>query len=495
MFDSLTPDRSLDSLIEQVHPAVEAHTAEWELALDAYDGEGGFLDGENLWRFPRENESEWQARKRQARYHNFSATLVDYYTRKVCAEISRETTDEGLQAWWMNVDGAGTDATTFMRRNLAKALAAGHVGLLVDKTPEAPDGPRRVDERASVFVTRYLPTAILDWRLAHDEAITAVKLLEDVVSDDLIADPSNEQRVLLWDRDEWVRVTAADTDRVAIDRQEHGLGLVPLVVLRPFRSARWAFVGKPLVPASVLCAIYNRGSEQDTVLRDQAFSVFVVQLPPDADLDKAKKALGDEVGATRALFAFGPAEYQTPDMAVSETLEQHQTFLVQALYRAAHVPFDNASRDAQTAEAIRLEHEALEAVLKGVADECHRVEIALAKLYFAWTSATPEAAAAAFEAADVQIVYPDTFFEADPKAELDVLAAAIPAVQSQTFEHEAQKRIVALTAPDLDEGTRDKIHNEIDTAQPEPALPDPNALRQGAEARLQQAMNQNEAAA
>jgi len=496
---SLPANVTLKALLEQKHPAVDAHTKGWEVSLDAYDGEGGFLDGKYLNQFQRENADDILRRRDQARYHNYCQTLVDYYVRKVFSKVTRDTTNELLKAWWENIDGAGTDATTFMRSCLAKALAAGHIGILADKTQSVPTGPSVADERAEVFVTRYLPQAILDWRLAKDAKITAVKLHEDVESDDLLAGGS-EERLLLWDVDEWVRVTEAEGDdqQIEVERQTHNLGLVPFVVLRPFPSARWTLIGKALVEPSVLKALYNRGSEQDVVLRDQAFSVMVVQMnDPEGDVEEAKRLLGNEIGPTRALFVKGTATYETPSMEVPAVLEASQNYLVASLYRMAHVPFDVGSKESQTAEAIRLQHEALQAVLLNVAAECQRVELELAKLYFAWTSATPEMAQQAFESADVQITYPETFFEADPQVELEMLSAAMNAVPAPTFEKEIQKRIVAMAAPSLDGSTLDAIHAEIDGGQAEKTDPvEAMALRGGAEARLQDAMaEENEVAA
>lgn len=489
---SLPSDVTAASLLKAVHPAVEDHADRWQVGLDAYDGDGGFLDGSYLWQFPRETQAEWVARKAQARYHNVCATLIDYYARKVFGdEIVRESGNPELDAWFQNVDGAGTDLTTYMRHSLVKALAAGHVGILADKTPDAPTGPAKADEKAAVFLTRFLPTAILDWRLTRDEQLTAVKLREDVESPDLLAeqDDREDAQALLWDTEEWVRVSGPD-DAVSVERATHTLGLVPLVVLRPFRSARWPFIGRALLgDGSILKALYNRASEQDVVLRDQAFSIFVVGLPATGEIDaaKAKAAMGDEIGPTRALFVYGDGDYKTPSMDVPQTQEAHQSFLVRELYRLAHVPFEKDSRDAMSAEAITLQHEELASQLAGVAQECRRVELELAKLYFDWTSATPEAAKAAFEAANVQIRYPEEFFKGDPEKELTVLVDAMRAVPSPTYEKEIQKVIVAKTATSLDDATKDKILAEIEAGQaarPDPMTLDPTTLRQGAAARL-----------
>jgi hypothetical protein len=467
------------TLSEQTHPAYQSHVSRWQIQLDAYDGEGGFLDGSYIWQFPRETtgtQGEYGKRQEQARYHNYAATLVDFYTRKIFggSGVARECSDEGLTAWWADVDGARTGMSDFLRAALAKALAVGHVGVLADKTREAPSGPAKADEKARVFLATYLPTAMLDWRVTRDEEIVSVKLKEAVPSQDLLAATNgDEYQLLLWDRDEWVRVPLDDA---AIERMDHGLGRVPLTVLRPFRSSRWPLIGRSLLgDANIIKALYNRASEEDEVLRDQAFSLFVVNLPAsgEVDIEKAKTALGGEVGATRAVFAYGGAQYVTADMSVPKTVRENQQFLIRELYRMAHIPFEDDSREAEAADSIRLQHEELEDVLKGVSAECHRVELELAKLYFAWTSASPEAAEAAFENAKVKITYDQEFFSGDPKAEIEVLTLSARAVQSPTFGKLIQKRIVDDVIGEIDQPTRKKIDDEIDAAEEAPAQ-DPN---------------------
>jgi hypothetical protein len=481
-------------LKDQTHEAVKEHSPRWQVCLDAYDGDGGFLDGSYLWKYPREIDAEFTNRQTQARYHNYAATLIDYYVRKVFGDdVQRETTSEDLKAWWANVDGAGTDMSTYLRSALGKALAAGYVGILADKTREAPTGPAKADERSAVFLTRYLPTAVLDWRMDRDEALIAVKLLEDLPSEDLLAEDESEPQVLLWDRDERVRVPDGETP--TIERQSPGLNLVPMVTLRPFRHARWPFIGRPLLgDGGILRALYNRASEQDEVIRNQAFSVFVVSLPTtgEVDVQKAKDALGNEIGTTRALFAYGTGDYKTPSMDVPEMLEQHQAFLVRELYRMAGVPYERSTGQVQSAESVRLQYEGISSILSTVADECVRVEKELARLFFAWTSATPEIAAKAYEAAQVQVSYAKNYFSADQEAEIKTLADAMRAVPSKTFEQQVQKRIVAMVGGDLDAETLETIHAEIEAGEATRPEMDPALLRSGAEAKLAQALGRGD---
>jgi hypothetical protein len=495
-------------LFRQVHPAVEEFgvgangaPSRWDMLLDAYDGAGGFLNGTYLWQFPREKDDEFKPRKAQARYHNYVQPIIDQYARKLFGGkgVQRDSKSDDLKAWWENVDGAGTDATTFMRDSLIKGLTTGDCGILVDKTPDQPTGPAKADEKARVFLTRFVSQAILDWRVTREDEIVAIKLKEARAQADILeeSDGESDEQILLWDREEWMRVPK-DAELPIDGPNKHGLQRVPFVMLRPIRSTRWPFRGQPLLgDGSIIRALYNRASEEDTVMRDQGFSLFVITLPANGEVsaEDAKKLLGDEVGSKRAILSYGDAGYKTADMQVPVTLREAQQALVRELYRMAHLRYESDSREAQTAEAIRLEHQELTSMLHGIAAELTRVELALAKLYFAWTSATPQEAEAKFEAAEVSVTYPREFFEPDLEQEITTLRLAGQAVPSQAWQEHVAKVIVRKVDPTLSPEQLEEIDGEIEAGvaeqrqqmqQAQAGRLNPDQLRQNAQARLAQ---------
>lgn len=457
--------RDLAALRKQVHPAYAAHQTSWQIFLDAYDGEGGFLDGTYLWQYPREDTRKFETRCSQARYHNYVETIVDLYVRKIFAQKPKRTTaNADLEAWWTNVDGAGTAINDFIKEALARALASGHVGILVDKTPDAPTGPSKADERAQVYATRYLPASILDWRITRDETLVGVKLQEAVEADSITEPLPDEDaaNLLIWDRDQWVRIPAGK-DPVVDGPLEHNLGLVPLAVLRPKRSKRWPFIGKSLLGnANVLRAIFNRQSEEDEVLRDQAFSLFVVQVPPEGDVETIKKELGGSIGTTQALVTKGTADFKTADMQVPKTIRESIAYLVQEIYRMAHMRFTRDSLEAETAEALQLKHDELNDMLVGIVDELIRVEVQLARFWCGWNAPTEQQAAQMFEAAKVEIGYARKFFLGDLESELRAWVMAIREDLGKTMTARIKKRMAHRVDPDMDEATQKVVEGEID---------------------------------
>lgn len=452
-------------VLSAVHPLYAQHSDSWQVFLDAFEGSGGFLDGSYLWRYPNEVPQDFEERQKQARYHNYARALVNIYLGHLLSrDIQRTTTTDLLNAWWLDVDGNGTPATTFMRRAIAVALAVGHAGILIDKTRDEPVGPAAADERARVVARLYLPQAILDWRTPSG-ALKALKLREVVESDNLLAvgDDRETARVLLWSETEWARFTA---DGDLIDEGVHALGFVPCFILRPIASASDETIGHSLFGnANLFRALYNRCSEEDQTLRGQAFSVLTVNVPTDGNVAEVKNQLGTDIGTMRALVLNGQANYITADMGAPEQIRTNIAFLIEELYRMAEVPFRSTSREAESAEALSLKHRALNDRLTSMAVDLERVEMGMARAWFGWMSPTPEAAEAAQQASETAIRYPREFFIADMLAELEKWAQAIALRLGTTYEQQIRKTVVRQLSPNLPLDMLSTIDQEID-AQP-----------------------------
>lgn len=456
------------SVLKQTHALHDLYRDQWTVQTDAYVGSGGFLDGSYLWQYKRETSSDYLARKAQARYHNFAKTIVETYVRYVLGKpITRQTTSRELEAFWADVDGAGTDIQSLMVRWLRLALATGQHGALVDKTPDEPTGPSRADERARPMVTLYAPTAVLDWRIVGN-VLVGLKLAEAAPSGDILDGATNDgTQVLIWTPEEWARFTE-DGELVTTQQPEgiHSLGRIPFVMLRPEQSAVHPFLGQSLLgDANVYKALYNRCSEEDEVLRGQSFSIFVIQANSPDDVERIKQQFSGEVGVTRAVVTSGTATYETPDQAVPEAIRKNITWLVQEIFRVAHIRFKRDSLDAESGESIRLQHSELNEMLVGTAQACRQAEIALARHFFDWT--TPDLATSdrAFEQADVQVGYPSEFFIGDMLQDLEELSAVIALDFGATFERAQKKRMARRYDPSMDVATLADVDAEID-AQP-----------------------------
>lgn len=491
----ITEEKKRKAILDAVHPKHAQHSPSWQLMADAYDGSGGFLDGEYLWKFPAEIQSDFDERKAQARYHNYVATLVEIYVRYVSQGVTRTAENPEYTAWLSDVDGAGTPMAEFVKQCATDALLQGHLGALVDKTPEPAAGPAKADEKARVIATRYPATSITDWRLEGAEVV-GVKLAEAApqgsITDPIEGDDDPKQW-LLWDQDEWARF---DREGEPINDGRHALGVVPLAMLRPLPAQNDPFVGRMLLGnANVIRALYNRASEEDHVLRNQGFSLLTVQLPADATaeaIDKAKGEISANYGTSRAVVTVGTVGYESPDMAIPQALRENMSFLVREMYRAAHVTFQSDTRAAESAESLQIKQAELTEMLRALAASLSAFELQIAQFWFAWMSSSPQEAKAAFDKAQVTALYKPEFLLNDLEKDLKAWAEAVRFGLPPEFEKRLKKRIVRRIEPDIPHDVAKDIDAAIDKMPGQPAqvmVPgmDANALRDRAAQRMKAA--------
>jgi hypothetical protein len=451
--------------LKRTHPDYQEHVGSWRVQLDAFEGGGGFLSGEYLWPYPSEGADDYLRRQRMARYHNYVETLIDVYVRFMFSQgVKRQSTNQDYLAWTEDVDGAGTSLTDFLKHLAAVALVNGHASTLVDKTPDQPEGPTRADERGRVFLTVFPATTIADWRFDRN-TLAAVKLKECAPETNLLTPVADAEQWLLWDREGWARFSAKG---VLLDADVPNLGLVPLVLLRPKPSFLSPILGRALVSnINVVRALYNRASEEDEVLRTQAFSLLTVSVPVDGDVQAARDHIGNQVGTQRAIVVKGTIDYKTPDQSVPGAIRENISYLVQEIYRAAHMRFRRDSLSSETAEAIRLQYAELNEMLQGFAKALEQVEQDIARAYFAWNAPTPEAAEQAFEAAEVQAIYPDEFFLDALLSELEAWAEAIRLDLGDTMARRIKKRAARRVEPEMPADILEQVDAEIDALPPE----------------------------
>ena len=479
------------AVLEQVHPRHAALSPSWAVLADAYEGDGGFLTGEYLERFPAEIQTDYDERKRQTRYHNFLESLIDIYVRHTCSQgVTRSSESADLQAWWANVDGRKTGIQDFIKQVAAHALNLGHCAVLVDKTPEAPVGPAKADERARVVASIFHAPSVLDWRLDVSRDLAAVKLLEAAPQGaitDTADEADSDKQYAIWTTAEFARFDAAGE---LIQDGQHQLGLVPLALLRPKPSTKYDVVGRPLVRADVITALLNRASEEDHVLRAQGFSLLTVSMPadaPDEAVEQTQENAAQNFGVKRVLVARGTTAYVSPDMAIPSAIRENITFLIRELYRAAHIPYVQDSRDAESAESRRLKNAELNEMLRSLAQSLSALELRLARFWFGWMSPTHEAAEAAFQAAKVSVQYPTEFFTHELVDEVKALVDAFKLGLGETFEKRQKKRIVRRIEPDLPEDVWVTVEQEIDAIPAGQAKADQEAqkLREQSKQRLE----------
>jgi len=462
-------------VLKRTHPDYAARQESWQVLLDAFEGGGGFLSGEYLWEYAREDSSDFDARKSMARYHNYVESLIDLFVRFLWTQgVKRTATHDELNAWLENVDGHRTKIDELLKQYLSVALVHGHAGLLVDKTSDEPAGQTRADDTGQIVAAVFNALTIADWRF-KDGQLEAVKLFEAAPEPSIVSElPKDAIQYLLIDREGWARFDAAGE---LIGGGITNLGFVPLSLLRPKPSYTNMMTGRALVGnANIVRAIFNRASEEDEVIRAQAFSVLTVSVPQDGNVQEAKESLGNTIGTAKALVVKGDISYQTPDQTVPATIRENIAYLVQELYRAAHVRLNRDGQQAESAEAIRLQHTELNEMLQGLARTLSAAERQIARAWFAWYEPTPELAEKAFEAAQFEATYPTEFFVGSLIDDLEAWAEAVRMNLGATMGKRIKRKAVRRIDPDIPADELVAIDEEIDAMDADDLNPPPPDL-------------------
>ena len=449
------------------HPDYSERLRTWEVLLDAYESAGGFLTGSYLWAYPRETREEYGARKAQARYHNYFEGLVDLYVRYMFTQgVNRKSNNQQYNDWTENVDGRGTSIDVLLRQLASVALVHGHSACLVDKTADQPVGPSMADDRGQVIACVFTALAIPDWRF-DKQGLQSIKLIEAAPPPSIAAEMSVGEEAVqyaVWDREGWARF---DWTGELVGADTPGLGMVPTAILKPKPSYLSQMLGRPLVPnANLIRAMFNRASEEDELYREQSFSLLTVNVPQDGDVNLVKQDLGNEIGANRAVAVKGEIDYKTPDVAVPASIRENIAYLTREIYRAAHVRYQNDSLTKQSGESIRQENNELNEMLQGFSSAMEQCEKDIARAWFAWmTPGNPDAAQSAYEAAQIEAVYPKEFFLDDVQADIDASRDAIAMDLGETMNKRIKKKIVIRMEPDIPADVRDEVFQEIDALE------------------------------
>jgi hypothetical protein len=265
------------------------------------------------------------------------------------------------------------------------------------------------------------------------------------------------------------------------------IGIVPFVVLRPKPSQLSPMLGRALISnGNVVRALFNRASEEDEVIRQQAFSMLTVSVSEDGNVEETKQALGNVVGSAKAIVVKGDIDYKTPDQQVPSTIRDNISYLVQEIYRAAHVRFRRDSLAAESGDAIRLQYAELNEMLQGFSRALSQAEKEMARAWFAWNFATEAEAQAAFEKAEVAAIYPDEFFIDSLIDDLTAWAEAIRMNLGPTMTKHIKKRAARRVNPDMTPEEMKVVDAEIDGQSDEElmGMPPVDAMDTGADDEL-----------
>jgi hypothetical protein len=183
-----------------------------------------------------------------------------------------------------------------------------------------------------------------------------------------------------------------------------------------------------------------------------------------------KSWLGQLTGTQHVMFTPEPAKLIEPDGKSVEAYANECAQLLRTIFRLADIQWESDSKDAESADALRLKADKMNAALSVYADQCQRAEYEILELLFRFRYG-PAKWKREYDAAQISIAYPDDFDTTSVEDLLERSTAALSLEMGHTFAAESKKRLVSLLLPDAAPEIVQKINAELDT-EPEP-LADP----------------------
>jgi len=495
MADLIAPTTA--SVALRPHPVYQTLEPVWRLLAHAVEGTGGFLDGTALIAHPREYldhaadaptrpTKKLLERRKLARYENWPKTIL----RLVAGAIFRtppvrrvgpaDSPPHPLELWWGDVDGHGTSIDAYLAKAWRVAGTFGHVFVVFDRPA---DQARTAADARAPFLRLYTPLDVPDWLTDESGHLTAVSLLEVLPRTSFDQSLANSQLRYLtregWEVRQRTGAGLVATQASASGDYDYG-GALPVVVLYGQTRELTPVVGQSILgDPHIYVDDYNLSSAIRELLRKQTFSILNVPLGtgPDAvSTESAQQMLGTVTGTANVAFTPLAADYISPSAENIVAYQSEQDRVRRTMFRQAGLPYETDSRDAKSADAIRLEREDLNQTLAGYADFLEHADRQIAQLWFRATYGAR--GQQEWDRAQVAIAWPDTF---DSEVLDDLIARVAEAISLRLGKTATDKLRLAVATkllPEADEPTLQTIASEIE------AMPDPEEERAAQRAQM-----------
>ncbi len=464
-----------DYIFERRHPKIKDKEAIWKLISDSYIGGWEFLKNAHLFKYPRENSREYDARKRRSTYFNYVQPCADIltgllYTKKVCRKYPPAI--ESL------IDGSSTEDKKTEYEAFIQAAAIHALlypcGVLVD-TPNfnAADVITEADRQAldlQPYMVLYRPWQIRDFYVNHDCE------LEWILLDDTFIDASNAftpskktLRYTLWTKTECSKFEKTETSKAVVKTEEitHNIGEVPFVFMNWKDIDQEEELGETPFEDIALNGrmIYNYMSLMDEMIHSGTFKAFFYPLSGGAELPKE---LHDPNHPTKggignlSIIPFDGTLTQKPFFD-GPSLSEMAPFLSSIdMYRKEILSKVGLDKDveknyAQSGIAKSLEYRKTHAILTIAAETLEDAEEHILKLFCLWMG---------IDSSEVDVEYPKEFDPNDTKERVEELLSVIQTLEFPSVKLAAAKEIVEILFSRMDSENLKMLLMAMDQEKP-----------------------------
>ena len=381
------PDTFIKDIIENPHTVFKKYFNYWNFLLDSYEGgvdytcsnvpnntidnkssspiqikvNGQSLEDKssfNLFKHPKERDTDYKRRLGRSYYYNFCAPVVDIYTDHLFRNPITEdfkSLQNIVEKRIDNIDRKGSSLIEIRKEIAEFAQLYGHAFIVVDmpKSNGEVNLQQRIDNNQFPFLCLFPPQRVINWSLDAFGRPFWVLLAEvaDSNSDPLMFDKTKDNapniNYRLWTRQEWMLF---NSEYKLIDAGTHPVGEVPIVAVYNKKSKKHrSFLGiSEIADVSFIARdIYNLCSELGQIISDQTFSFLAIQgNPQDYGGDQV---LGVGKGLIYPENANVP-QYVAPDSASADVIMKQIDRQINKIFQIVKLEGGSAHQERQIKE-------------------------------------------------------------------------------------------------------------------------------------------------
>lgn len=446
------------------HPEYAGMATVWSFFLQSYLGGEEYIR-QNLVKYFKEGDDEFQGRIARAFRENHSRRVVDLINSYLFKEMPLRTTEnKQLQKFIENADGKGNSLNHFMKSASQFSAALGRVYLIVDKKPldeSEVTGTQADNLKTTPYVYMVYPQDMLDISIDDFGAVrwAFIREMARVGEEDFYeAESSLRCRYRLWEKGKW---TLFNEGGKAIDSGKTGLDIVPIIALD--NEERSDYSGLSLIAdiAYLDKAIFNNWSRLDTIVCDQTFSQLIfpiegmmAEVIENKELREQFMTLATNRVLLYSVQAGTPPQFISPDASQAQFILDMIQVQVKQLYASLGLQGEMTTEAKQTTGVAKAyDFDKLNKLLANKADNLEAAEkrlFTIVKKMFGNI------------VADISINYPDEF---DTKSLIDELTIAerVALLEiSNILNRELGKNIAQKALSHAKKSLIEDINKEID---------------------------------
>ena len=200
----------------------------WTFANEAYQGNGGFLDGSYIDRYPRESDEKYLERQKIAYYENLFSPKVNRYIGYLFKNTpTRSSNNELIKLIFDNADNRGNSIDIFMSNFAKNAKVRGTNLLLIDAPKELPTTYKeQIENRSVPYLVEILPERVIEYKIDITGKFEYIAFT-DTIDLSTFNNPDVKNIIRYYDKNIW---RVMDLDGSVIEQGAHNLKTCPVLI-------------------------------------------------------------------------------------------------------------------------------------------------------------------------------------------------------------------------------------------------------------------------